>query len=305
VVIEYWFDEPRAQLRTVVRRGGVVVDEFLQTRAGATSGAGRVRTLPGVEPALDPALAGFVTGYRDALRSGEARVIAQGELDGRRVAWLLLSNGDQRERVAVDAETYAPVLVTPFDQNGRPSTLSWRVRAIETVERVHAEFARPRPQPAKPFRGDVRASRPVSSSELPAIVSWPALWLSERWGALRLVSLELQTVTRGYPPGSRVQTGRGEGVRLRYAVDGERTYVELSQAPFPEPAYAFVGSAATFGGNPIPREGEMELVELPDASGRGATVVGQLRRDGVYVTIWASSRRLCLGAARALRRMAT
>jgi hypothetical protein len=301
VAIEYWFDEARGRLRTSVRRGGVLVDEFVQTRAGAPTRHGSVQTQLGAEPALDPALAGFVTGYREALSSGAARRLTEGELEGRRVVWLLLAEGPTRERVAVDAETHAPVLIVPLDADGRAGAISWRVASVGSTARVEADFARPGPQPALPVRGDVRGSRPLSSGQARDTIAWPAVWLGESWRGLRLVSLEQQTLTRGFPPGSGTASTSGAGLRLRYEVGGNGAYVELSQAPYPEPAYAFVGGRATFDGNPIPREGYIELVERRTSS---PAVVGQLRRDGVYLTIWASTRELCLEAARALRRMA-
>jgi hypothetical protein len=176
---------------------------------------------------------------------------------------------------------------------------------IETTSRVEANFARPRPRAARPYRGDVRRSRPLSSAQAGRIVSWPALWLGETWSGLRLSTLELQTLTRGYPPGSGVRNTLGRGLRLRYAVDGGRRFVDISQAPFPEPAYAFAGAEATFDGNPIPRVGFIEIVRLGGTQGGPTRVVGQLRQDNVYVTIWASSRELCLAAARALTRIST
>lgn len=301
ITIEYWFDEPQGRLRTVVRRGGVLTEEVLQTRAGATSSRGPVRLAAGAEAALDPALAGFVTGYREALERGRAQVVEEDELEGRRIVWLLLGAAAARERVAVDAETYKPLLITPLDRQGAASPFSWRVGLVQAVARVEADFAPPRRHPPAPFRGDVRGSEPVSSGQAAAAAAWPALWLGQSWRGLRLVSLERQVLTRGYPPGARVRVTQGEGLRLRYAVDGEARYVELSQAPFPEPAYAFAGGEATFNGNPVPPEGSIELVEL-DGAQRAA--IGQLRRDGVYVTIWASSRALALEAARDLRRIA-
>jgi hypothetical protein len=300
ISLEYWFDEPRARLATVVRRGGVVIDRFLATRSGIVSRGGPVRTAGPGAPALDPALAGFVTRYREALDSGAARVVGRGKVDGRAVSWLQLGAGATRERVAVDEETSTPVSIVPLGERGRPSAIVWRVRTIETIARVEANFAAPRVRAPRPFRGDVRRSRPLSSAQVAELVQWPALWLGESWSGLRLSSLELQTLTRGYPPGSGRSTTRGSGLRLRYALDGGTRFVDISQAPYPEPAYAFAGGDATFNGNPIPREGLLEIVELGGGSTR---VVGQLRREGVYLTIWASSRALCLAAARALTRI--
>jgi hypothetical protein len=303
ISIGYWFDERRSRLATVVQRGGVPVERFLATPSGTVSGGGPVRTAAPTTPALDPALAGFVTRYRDALESGAARVVDEGKLGGRDVVWLQLRQGAVRERVAVDAESFAPISVVPLDRRGRSTAISWRVRSIGTVARVEANFAVPELRAPRPYRGDVRRSEPRSSAQVSQLVRWPALWLGESWSGLRLGSLELQTLTRGYPPGSGEPSRRGLGLRLRYAVDGGPRFVEISQAPFPEPAYAFTGAEATFNGNPIPRDGFVEIVALGSAQG-SARFIGQLRQAGVYLTIWASSRELCLAAARALTRIA-
>ncbi|HWL33813.1 MAG TPA: hypothetical protein VNP89_09420 [Gaiellaceae bacterium] len=303
VSIEYWFDERRGRLRTVLRRSGVVVEEFLETPTGSISGGGPVQRARGSRPAIDPALAGFVTGYRDALQSGEARVVANGTLNGRKVVWLQFDAGVSRQRVAVDSESYTPISLVPVDQQGRPADMSWQVRVVETVARVEANFVAPKLRAPRPFRGDVRESRPVSSAQALAGVRWPTRWLGESWRGLRLTSLELQTLSRGYAPGSGRPSERGLGLNLRYGADGEAGFVAVSQAPLPEPAYAFAEGALTFNRNPVPREGYIELVELGGAPGDRIRVMGQLRQQGVFVTIWASSRELCLAAARALTRI--
>ena len=300
VSIEFWYDEPRGRLRTMLRRGGVVVEEFLETRTQAMSGSGPVRRIGEGGPSLSPALAGFVTRYRDALKSGDAEIAENGRLAGRDVTWLRLGSGATRQRVAVDAETRTPILIVPLDAQGRPATISWRVRTIGTVARVEANFAAPRPRAPRPFRGDVREARAVSSNELATAARRPALWLGQSWRGLRLVSIELQTLSRGYPPGSGKAAELRRGVSLRYG-DGELgEALEISQAAAPEPAYAFAEGALTFNRNPIPRQGFVEIVQIPSASDR-TRVIGQLRQQGVFVTIWASNRELCLAAARALR----
>jgi hypothetical protein len=301
ISIEYWFDESSARLATVVRRGGVPIARFLATPSGTVSDGGPVRTTGSA--ALHPALAGFVTRYRVALESGAARVVDEGKLGGRDVVWLQVGAGATRERVAVDAKSFTPISLVPLDARGRPTAFSWRVRTIETIARVESNFASPLQHAPRPYRGDVRSSRPLSSAQVDQVVRWPALWLGESWNGLRLSSLESQTLTRGYPPGSGKPSTRGRGLQLRYAVDSGRRSVEISQAPFPEPAYAFASAEATFNGNPIPREGFVEIVALGSAQGSPTRVVGQLRQAGVYVTIWASSRELCLAAARALHRI--
>ncbi len=303
ISLEYWFDEQRGRLATVVRRGGLPVERLLATPSGTASGGGYLRTKGSSAPALDPALAGFVTGYLDSLESGTARVLGSGKLGSRQVVWLQLGSGRIRERVAVDAERLIPISIVPLNGRGNPSTVSWRVTVIESVARVEANFARPKARAAVPYRGDVRSSRLLSSRQANKAVRWHALWLGESWKKLRLSRLELQTLSRGYPPGSDEPSTRGHGLQLRYTAGPGSRFVEISQAPYPEPAYAYTGGEATFNGNPIPQRGLVEIVELAPAPGSVSRVVGQLRLDGVYVTIWASSRALCLAAARALTRI--
>ena len=288
--VEYWFDEERERLRTIVRRGGSVSDDVLQTRTGAESAAGPIRTLPGSRAALDPALTAFVSGYRDALAEGRARAVAHGRVAGREVLWLDLGG----ERVAIDEQSYRPLRIRPAG-----GAYEWTVTEIESIQRAGADLRVPRAAPPAPFRGDVRDSHAVSSARAAALLSWPALWLGKSFAGLRLVRLEVQRLTRGYPPGSGRAREHGEGLRLAYRTRRGARYVEIQEAPRPEPAYAFPGGRATFSGSPIPPEGYVDLAELPRA--RRSGWVGQLRRGGVHVTVWASSRELSVQAARALR----
>lgn len=46
------------------------------------------RHIPETPPSVDPALLGFVDGYRQALASGSARRIGEGTVDGQHVIWL-------------------------------------------------------------------------------------------------------------------------------------------------------------------------------------------------------------------------
>jgi hypothetical protein len=303
IQIEYWFDGERGLLRSVVRRNGVSGDEIFQTARGGRSSTGPIVTLPGTRPSPNPALAAFVSGYRRALAAGAARTVGEATVDGRRVTWLELRAGGGTERVAIDAETSEPVRIRAVGPDGSASPYVWRVRAIETRARRAGDFTPPAPAAAPPFRGDVQESRAVSSDQARIGLAWPAVWLGESFQGLRLESIALQQLTRGYPPASRRPPTRGHGLELRYG-DGRR-YLQIEQAPAPEPAYAFAAARSTFSGNPIPGDGEMELVELPRADLRGTGCVGQLRRESVYLTIWASSRPLCLEAARRLRPIGT
>lgn len=98
------------------------------------------RPVPEPWPALDAALAGFVTGYRDALASGQATHDGSGTTSGRPVEWLcftLLAQGggtERVERVALGATTYQPVQVETLASNGLVSRA--QVTVAETLDRT-------------------------------------------------------------------------------------------------------------------------------------------------------------------------
>ena len=297
--LEYWFDEERGRLRSVQLRNGVFTGETLEVAGGGRSSSGPVQALPGSRPSLNPALAGFVRGYKQALADGTATVVGEGEVEGRRVMWVAFPTSYGSERAAVDSETLRPVLVRAVGPGGEASPFTWRVPVIETIARRASDFREPRLMLREAYRGDVRSSEPISSANA-AELPWRPVWLGESWRGLRLVRLERQTVTRGYLPGSEPRSERGESLRLGYRVDAERWRLELSQAPRPEMAYAFAGGRRTFVGNPLPPEGAAEIVTLGGGS-PGSQCIGQLQLDGVWVTIWGASRGLCLDAARSLK----
>jgi hypothetical protein len=115
---EIWFDEERAREHTITRVTGEQTRDELATPQGVTSENGPVwtcariaahpveatragvsckfsgdngttpRHIPETPPSVDPALLGFVDGYRQALASGSARRIGEGIVDGQHVIWL-------------------------------------------------------------------------------------------------------------------------------------------------------------------------------------------------------------------------
>ena len=109
---EIWFDSARGLERSVSSSDGRVTQEELQTPQGAWTQDGRVYTcawiaahpvaatrarvscnangdngttprhIPEPLPALDPALSGFVSGYRDALANGSAQRDPGNDMEG-------------------------------------------------------------------------------------------------------------------------------------------------------------------------------------------------------------------------------
>lgn len=295
--VEYWFDDAQARLRSRQIRNGVVEREILQERDGGSTSDGPVLALPGSRPSLTPGLAAFVQGYRQALAEGGAREVGEGEVAGRKATWLEFPSGSGSERVAIDRKTSLPVLLRSVGPHGEPSTFTWRVLAIETVERRATDFRPPRQLPPAPYRGDVRESRSVPIGQA-GLAGEPAFWLGNTFAGLRLASVERQELTRGYVAQLRRATERGQGIELVYG-DLQR-FVRVQQARAPEPAYRFPGGRSTWGGNPIPAQGFLAVVEAQDVASDEQDCFGQLRRGGTYVTIWSSDSGLCLAVARAL-----
>ena len=299
--VEYWFDDERARLRSRQLRDGVLQGEILQMRDGGTSSTGPVLALPGSRPSLTPGLAAFVRGYRQALAAGTARAAGDGEVAGRKVSWLEFPSGPGSERVAIDSETSLPVLLRTIGPDGEPSTLAWRVLTIETIQRRELDFRAPRQLPPAPYRGDVQESRSVRPADA-RLTGASVFWLGELFSGLPLATVERQELTRGYPREVGLPPERGAGIELVY---GERDhFLRLQQAGAPEPAYRFAGGRFTWDGGAIPAEGYMASSDVLGVNKRGEQgCIGQLHRQGTYVTIWSTEGGLCVAAARALRRI--
>jgi hypothetical protein len=151
---EIWFDEERALEHTITRVTGEQTQDVLSTQQSVSSESGPVwtcariaahpveatragvscnfsgdngtkpRHVPEPPPIVDPALTGFVDGYRQALATGAARRIGEGTVHGRHVYWLELRlpdpdttpgdpSVDLSKRVAVDSDTYRPLVIIP------------------------------------------------------------------------------------------------------------------------------------------------------------------------------------------------
>jgi len=276
--IEYWYDADRRLLRAITStNGGVVVDALVP----------RDRT----EPLLDPALTAFVSRYRAALKSGQAREIGRGTFDGRSVIWLRFAYGLFGERVGIDAGTYRPVVIEPLGARGGPVEPTWRVAEIGTG----------------PYRpSDFRAGKPVASlsisSHLQTIapnraarrVGWTPVWLGRSFRGLPLQYAQLQLLSHDPPVPVRLT----KGVYFAYGRGADR--IQLSEAKAREPIYWLEP-----GGAPAPGTA---LLRRSLATGPGPvkrTCRAQVHAAGVWVTVegWNQAASLCVDAARALARV--
>ncbi len=323
---EIWFDERRGLERVVTRTNGRTSDVQLSTPEGVWTPAGRAFTCAWIaghpveaakrrvscggtqreeRPVLDPALAGFVTGYRNALASGAARRIGRGSVDGRAVEWLEFALpagtgevGVRSERVAVDRKSGRPLLVRALVAG--EVVAESRVRVAETVSPPRADFTKPKRIPSRllPEVANVVASKPVPIGLASSALGGRLAWMGRRFAGLPLSGVRLDTIKTGYGPGSRLHPSTGAGVQLLY---GERSpaartgYVSLRESIGPQFAYGFARPSM------LPPAGRLLARRVHVEAASGAVVwQGQLVRDRLFVALEASSKELLLAAARSI-----
>lgn len=123
---ELWYDGSRQLLHWVDYTEGARQIDVLESPAGVranwTGGTGPKAGAP-----AEPALAAFVTGYRQALADGTARPSGAGVVAGHRVVWLRFpaaSRDSFPQEVAVDGTSYRPLAlrwIVPRDARCGPS----------------------------------------------------------------------------------------------------------------------------------------------------------------------------------------
>jgi hypothetical protein len=326
---EIWFDESRGLRRDLLRVGGVVLDDTLQTKQGGWTTHGIIydcawiaahpkeatkarvscnaagdngttpRTIERPKPVLDPGLAGFADGYRQALASGAAREAGSGIVDGRPVDWLVFQTTEGDERVALDEATHKPVLIEGVHE------YRMQITSIESREPLAGDFRKPTPDetPLQPSNG--RASDEQKLPIDPAAIATAyagAVWPGTTVRALPLVAATRQTLVTSYPDKRPAETG--VGLELVYGslaangrVDRARPYVIVSEAPTPSLAFAYKWG---FLRGAAPSTGELYLEPARGSDGLG---VGLMSLGSKAVAIEAPNNDLVLAAARALRRI--
>ena len=276
--IEYWYDAVRDRLRATNTVNGGVVFDVLVPRYGS-------------EPRLDPALTAFVSRYRRALRSGQAREGGRGTYAGRRVIWLRFAYRPFGERVGIDARTYRPVVIEPLDRIGKPVAPFWTVSRIGTGAYRPQDFKAPRSVPHLDIRtGQLRATTPGAAARR---LGWTPVWLGRAFRGLSLQYTQIQDLLHEQP--RRPTT---HGAYFAYGRGTDR--IQLSEARTRERIYWL-----EIGGDPKP--GTLLLRRgVPRGSGMiKSDCQAMIHTQGVWVTVegWNAAASLCVDAARALARL--
>lgn len=292
---DIWFDEERDLKRTVLSVDGGVLDEQLETREGGLSRIGPIYTCQWIasHPAeaqergvscdpsnrgdeevvsVDPALAEFADGYRQALASGQAVVAGEDEIEGRDVVWLELENGTAVDRVAVDAASYRPVLV-----ESRAGHTRYQVLTAETVPFQPSLFKRPQPERVQ-VGSSVISSDETTPEAAARTTGGTLFWLGNEAQGLRLATVEQQV--RSVRFNDRPARETVMVIKLTYRPTGDassRERVELYQA-----RTCLVSTGWTCSARDPASSAE---VGYPV----GRTGPALVQRDGVYISIWGSA----------------
>jgi hypothetical protein len=239
------------------------------------------------DPHLVETLAGFTTGYRKALESGDAHVAREGVVSNRPVYWIRWEGHE----VAVDRETAEPVYVHELI-NGKPGPNSAAtVVALESLPAGAGDFT------VRPETGGTVMNKPPGDSRMidmrdaDGVLGSAAFWLGPVHAGLTLgpvTERSMPRLTRERGSGEYRQDERPKtvsGVALRYqGREPNAQWLELLQVRLARGDHLRVG-------HPTLPEGKLFL------SGS----FGSLRKSSLAVVIEASSPELVLSAARALR----
>jgi hypothetical protein len=268
-------------------------------------------------PIIDPALAAFFRGYRQALEDGSATRAGSDVVDGRRVEWLRFpvpGVDDVSQEVALAANSEDALYLRGVCSRCTKKPPTYRIATLEGVSAEAADFSAPGArQDSGKGRYASGGRRTIALEEADALLGQSALWAGQNVGGVDFSLAQYVYGSRhtSLPTTKENEVGRGHGLVFMYGVDVEKNggwhvspgKPHLSITETADYRYGpgnfdngDAGRPLTFAGGPVPPAGEVALSSLGPKGGW----VGQLEKNGLYVEIHASSRELALAAARGL-----
>jgi hypothetical protein len=323
---EIWYDPERRLEHSVTHVNGRLSDDLLQTPEGTRSSEGIVYTcawiqahpveatrarvscrldgnngivprhVPEPPPIVDPALSGFLTGYRQALEDGTARIVGEDTLRGRPVVWLEMRllpprpPGADRDldpieqRVALDRESYRPLRVESLDGH-----TAYDIAEIETVTAEDADFSEPKPAAPRSLvsGGNVVSSTDIGLDEARSLLGVRAFWAGQTVHGLGLTKTTHDVLRTTYARSTGLEPRTTDGLTLEYG-SGEQS-VTIQQSVGSEVTYRWASRDTLWA---PPPEGKLRV---------GPFDWGYLVRDGLHVTIMSPlGEEAVLATARAL-----
>ncbi len=299
---EYWFDDERALLRARITIDGTLLTELLQTREGGVSELGPIPGNP-TERELPPGLARFASQYRDALESGNGRVIGETRVEGRDAVLLQIElvsppidagTVDYTE-VAVDPESYEPLRFRY--RAGNETSEWWRIISIETLAREEQQFAPPARAEPRPRRQTGTDERTLTPAEAATALARPTVWPGLTVAGIQLAEIGLMKLTTEWT-NNRETVSRALALQYgprRYKA-GDEPWLMITETSSRAENLSFRG----FGG-PDPQPGELKVRGVGDLDGSPADMwVGSMVINGLYVALESAQREVILAAARAM-----
>jgi hypothetical protein len=315
--LEIWYDPNRQSVRQVNSVDGTIQWESLQTPTGDKDNLGHSQPADG-PPSIDPGLAAFFKGYRQALADGSAIDMGSGSVDGRDVEWLRFpatSEYDVAEEIAVDRSTYQAVAlraaVCPKCTAPRPI---YSITSLEGISRARADFTAPmahNPHPVALYGASYNSGEVNGAT---VYLGQQAYWAGEVVGGVAFSGVEYARAanysTNAPTAASLIATGHG--TTFYYGTPSEPrsrsgaapVTPSVSIAETADVGFAFhgfnmeelstTGDPLSIGRAALPPEGQMVL------GNTGGLWVGQMRKGQLYIEIESNSRALALDAARSL-----
>lgn len=288
--LEVWYD-PERGIHEVSRFAGILQGDSILP-------PGRLSQL---DSHLEKTMGGLVTGYRDALRDGTARVLESDVVKGTPVYWIrvdtqmLPDSADNKlhewaHDVAVSQSTFEPVATRETRDGGlSPDGISI-VLSVETLPEGEGNFTRMTDDPTGVVMR-IGWSGSLTPAEASAVLGRRALWAGRRVAGLELARIWKDVRREGYDR----QTGTWEktftGVTFLYGT------LDENGNPTGSPSLRIGESATLDSGFPrgardyVPPAGSILVF------GRRTAL---MQKDGLYLALEGSSEDVLLAAARAL-----
>jgi hypothetical protein len=246
---------------------------------------------------------GLTNRYREALASGRAREVAEGEVDGRPVRWIrihaefLPDSADGKDHlfaheVAVDRATHEPVyLRTTRDGRPGPRGSGQAIATMELLPEGAGDFPRGGRERSEQLQFGVRRGAEISLVQAREAFGGRALWLGESFADLPragFLELDHEQRTRTSDPWTVTRSLAVQYTSERVRAHGFPGFwvgVTVEQAERP---------LRTWRGAPAD-------LDLPDGTAYVSGGSGLARTSGLYVSVQAADTRRVVEALGALR----
>jgi hypothetical protein len=182
---------------------------------------------------------GLLTSYREALESGEARVLGEGAIEGVDVVWVEVERGMQadavwRVEVAVRRDRFTPMLMRET-VDGRPVPMTnVRVLVAEQLPAGTGDFARAPQKAQEPVSFGISRDT-ISRERALELTDGRAAWLGPEFRGLPLAKIGRLAI--------RTDADEVVGIHLTYGSltelnepDGSKSFITIEQAPRRHPA---------------------------------------------------------------------